>query len=552
MRIAPRIISIFLPLFLVPMIFLTFAATATARKAISAVATDFLQFKAAELDRFAASQYNLLNQNGLSDNPEYIAAAKRAVAEYAGGLVQAPTQLIFAMDASGNIAFSTSSLELSENEGENIRGLSGTDSANLVNLTLGDQQRVGVVRSFAPFDWTILITDRTSSFFRFIDQITVESVVISGVALIAVVILTIVFARLLTTPLHQIVNAMQGIVETGDLGRRVNVPYADEVGMLGDSFNAMTGALENAYSDIKNYALQAAIAQRRESKIRNVFQKYVPKHVIDEFFVSPDSMLVGQSRTLAILFSDIRGFTTLSEHLSPHEIVESLNQYFGRVVDVIMKNRGLVDKYIGDAVMAFFGAPAEDTQSCLHSVLAAFDMLDQLEEFNQWQTEHDRSPVHIGIGINYGPVTIGNIGSEQKMDYTVVGDMVNVASRLEGLTRYYDQPLLVSESVRRRLHPGIPCRFIDRVQVKGRSGGLAVYTARRELTEAETSAWKLHEEAIVHYYDRDFARAARGFEQVIDVLPDDPIALFFLQRCKQYLVEAPPDNWTGVVTYTEK
>ncbi|WP_455382781.1 adenylate/guanylate cyclase domain-containing protein, partial [Salinispira pacifica] len=365
-------------------------------------------------------------------------------------------------------------------------------------------------------------------------------------------ILIIVFSRLLTSPLKQVVAAMRDIVHTGDLSRRVEIQYADEVGDLGNTFNSMTGALESAYSEIKNYALQAAISQKRESKIRNVFQKYVPNHVIEQFFVSPESMLVGQDRTLAVLFSDIRGFTTMSERMTSRDIVESLNQYFGRMVDAVMRNNGLVDKYIGDAIMAFFGAPADDAQSCLHSVLAALDMLEELNEFNRWQTEHGRAPIHIGIGINYGTVTIGNIGSQQKMDYTVVGDMVNVASRLEGLTRYYDESLLISESVHRRVGNQVPCRVIDRVQVKGRSRGFAIYSARRELAPEEEEAWKLHDRGIQYFYNRDFQEALGYFENVRRLLPNDPVAPIFIQRCRLYIENPPPDSWTGVVAYSEK
>lgn len=552
MRIAPRIISIFLPLFIVPMVFITFVATTSSREAITSTATRLLQFKAEQLLRFASSENQLLKSNGLADSPQFVTAAKQSVADYAVSLAGGPSELIAAFDAKAGLQFSTGKIELSPDEKSRLLDLIGTNVTGWREIPLGGAPRVAVIGRFEPFGWTLLVTDTRDTFFRVIDRITTESVLISLVALTAVILLVVVFSRLLTTPLKEVASAMRNVVQTGDLSGRVGVLYADEVGDLATGFNSMTGALENAYGEIKNYALQAAIAQRRESKIRNVFQKYVPNQVIEQFFVSPDSMLVGQDRALAVLFSDIRGFTTMSEQMTSRDIVESLNQYFGRMVDAVMRNNGLVDKYIGDAIMAFFGAPADDEQSCYHSVLSALDMQDELEQFNAWQTAHGRAPIHTGIGINYGMVTIGNIGSQQKMDYTVVGDMVNVASRLEGLTRYYDEPLLISESVHRRVGARVPCRVIDRVQVKGRTRGFAIYSAKRALSDAEAEAWKLHERGIQYYYNRDFAEAMHYFEGVHRLLPEDPVAPIFLQRCRTYIENPPPESWTGVVAYSEK
>ncbi len=552
MRIASRIIAIFLPLFLAPMVFLALISTTTAREGITTVATEFLEFKASELTRFAQSEYDLLSANGLEDSPQYIDAAKRAVANYAKGLTRGSTELIAAFEPDGAVAFSTSDVSLLPGEGSRLLSLIAAGKPGWIHLTVAGTRRVADLSFFKPFSWALVVSEKREAFFKSVDRITIESGITTGVSLLTVILLVIVLSGLITRPLNQVVQAMRDIVKTRDLTRRVEVPYADEVGELGDGFNAMTSALEQAYGEIKSYALKAAIAQRREMKIRNVFQKYVPNQVIEQFFASPESMLVGEDRALAILFSDIRDFTSLSEGMSSREIVESLNQYFGRMVDAIMQRRGLVDKYIGDAIMAFFGAPADDEQSALHSVQAGLAMNEELAAFNAWQSERGRTPIRIGVGINYGTVTVGNIGSEAKMDYTVIGDMVNVASRLEGLTKFYQEPILISESVQQFVVGKVPCRLVDRVQVKGRKRGLAIYGVRGTLSEREERAWTLHEEALHSYYDRDFAGALRRFTEVVTLLPEDAVAPAFVKRCRLYLASPPPADWTGVVAHTQK
>ena len=174
----------------------------------------------------------------------------------------------------------------------------------------------------------------------------------------------------------------------------------------------------------------------------------MPKEVIDVYVRNPESMLKGRSEVLAVLFSDIRGFTTISERMMPEDIVQSLNSYFDIMVDVIMEHHGgIVDKYLGDCIMALFGAPARHDDDALRAVRTAFEMLERLPPFNAEQQKKRRPPFRVGIGITYGVVTVGNIGSEKKMDYTVIGDKVNLASRLQDLTKVYREPLLFEGSV---------------------------------------------------------------------------------------------------------
>ena len=372
------------------------------------------------------------------------------------------------------------------------------------------------------------------------------------ISLVLTIILLIFFSSYLTKPLEQIVEAIKNIITTNDLTTKVSLQYKDETGKLGHYFNIMTGELDKAYKQMKMYALQAVVSKHKEMKIRNIFQKYVPKSVIDKFFDEPESMLTGENRILAVLFSDIRGFTTISEGLPPDELVESLNKYFETMVDVITGRNGIVDKYIGDAIMAFFGAPVHHSDDALQAVLAGLNMIERLEEFNNWQKKQGRDEFKIGIGINYGVVTIGNIGSEKKMDYTVIGDMVNLASRLEGLTKLYKEPLLISESLYKKASRHLQCRMIDKVIVKGKTESVKIYSVKKELTTTMKDAWEAHETGIEHYYQKDFRTAMSYFQIAHKLLPDDYCSEMFLHRSEKYIASPPAPEWSGDTVLNRK
>jgi class 3 adenylate cyclase len=294
------------------------------------------------------------------------------------------------------------------------------------------------------------------------------------------------------------------------------------------------------------------VARKREFKIRNIFQLYVPKEVIDEVFVKPESMLVGSNKEAAILFSDIRGFTTISEKLAPDDLVDSLNRYFDAMVGVIVDRGGTVDKYIGDAIMAVFGAPVPHSDDALRSVLAGLEMTKRLEEFNADQLAKGKDPFRIGVGISYGVVTAGNIGCDLKMNYTVIGDEVNLASRIEGQTKRYKQPILISGAIYQRVKNELPCRLVDYVAVKGKKVGVRIYTARSEVAGREAEAWTLHEKALERYFSRDFRGASELLLKVLELLPGDVPAELFLERCRAYSSAPPPPDWDGVEVLTEK
>jgi class 3 adenylate cyclase/HAMP domain-containing protein len=481
-----------------------------------------------------------------------VAATQAAIESYTASIVRSPTEVIFALDAAGELVMKTGDLEVRPAEKAALKALAAGKKRELATPRIGGVDRVVKGFWFEPFGWYLVVSEQRATFYSRVSQITTRTLYILGAAILGGVVLIMMFASYLTRPLTKVVATMENVIRTGDLSSRVAVEYHDEIGKLAHTFNLMVGQLERNYKDIKTFAFKAAVAKNREYKIRNIFQKYVPGEVIDEFFKNPEGMLVGNNRVLAVLFSDIRGFTSISEKMAPDELVSSLNSYFDVMVDVIDQRKGTVDKYIGDAIMAFFGAPVKHSDDALQSVLAGIEMNEALVDFNARQAKLGKPEFRMGVGINYGVVTVGNIGTKTKMNYTIIGDMVNLASRLEGLTKEYRQPLLISEGLQSRVKEQVPTRLIDRVAVKGKSQGVKIFTARRNLSNAETEAWALHNGAMELYYSRDFKGAVERFQQVQRILPQDFAAELMENRCLDYIQNPPPANWDGVEVMDHK
>ena len=541
----------------VPLIIATLTLTGissffSATNGITRIAKDFLGFKADELENQAQSQWGLLVENNLSDKPEMVGATQAAVRGYAESILRSPTEVILALDKDGNLAMATGDMKLQPDELPALLKLITAKNTELNTIRMGGHDRVTKGFWFDPFGWYLMVTEERSTFYNQVNEITQRSAIILAGAILLAVLLMLLFAQYLTRPLTRVANTMKNIIATNDLSQRVVVEYKDEIGGLAQTFNLMVGELERAYGQIKGFAFKAVLAQKREQKIRNIFQKYVPNEVIDQFFANPDKMLVGENRVLSVLFSDIRSFTSISERMAPDDLVESLNRYFNVMVDIIMNKGGIVDKYIGDAIMAFFGAPVKHEDDALKSVMAGLEMDDALTGFNARQKAAGKPEWQIGVGINFGEVTVGNIGTEKKMDYTVIGDMVNLASRLEGLTKQYHQRLIISETLQEKVKDTVPWRLLDYVAVKGKKEGVKIYSAKLKLEGTEREAWDMHNAAMDDYYGRHFATAARKFQDVGRMLPDDFASTLLRDRCLLYDKDPPPENWDRVEVMKSK
>lgn len=221
---------------------------------------------------------------------------------------------------------------------------------------------------------------------------------------------------------------------------------------------------------------QYFVEGREKRQVKRLFARYVPKDVFDQLMVDPSrARLGGQRREMTVLFSDIRGFTTFSEKGQPEEIVQQLNEYFSRMVEVLFAYHGTLDKFVGDAVMALFGAPLDDPDHADHAVQAGLAMLSELEALNRSWAERGRPTLAIGVGVNTGDMVAGNIGSEAIMSYTVIGDAVNLGSRLESLNKQYGTTLIISEMTRARLKGRYDIRPLGDVVVKGKTQPVVIY-----------------------------------------------------------------------------
>ena len=296
-------------------------------------------------------------------------------------------------------------------------------------------------------------------------------------------------------------------------------------------------------------------------RTRRTLERYVSKNLVAEILENPDgyySSLRGVRVPVTILFSDLIGFTTLAEKADPEALVAQLNEYLSRMTSEIFSNGGTLDKFIGDAIMAVWGnvrslGTAQDAKSCAR---AALGMRRELSQLNQTWREQGRMGLGMGIGINQGEVIVGNIGSQDRMDPTVIGDAVNLASRLEGLTRIYGVDMLVGASVAELVRDEVYLRSVARVQVKGKTKPVDVFTfvaARREETDPEFLKWlETYEEALEKFRTRDFTDAKILFSRFLEFYPDDLLAKMYLQRALEY-EQAPPDEaWEAIEVFKKK
>ena len=553
MKIRVKIILVVLPIIILSLSLYQRAVYSSARLGITRIAQSFLHFKASELQKFAEGQWNLLVENNFAGRPDMVEAAKKAVLLYAQSIILSDTEIIFALDENGEIAITTSPLEIRPAEMERLSLLLAEENPGIFHVELGGIRRVFTAFYFTPFRWHVLLTEKEVSFYQDVNRIRFQTLVALAAASAVAVLMLVFFARTLTKPLERVVSVMNDISSGAELSSRVEMEFEDETGKLALAFNQMISELQKAYAHIKSYAFEAVLAGKKEQRIRQIFQKYVPKDLIDKFFASPESMLVGENRELTILFSDIRSFTAISEKMAPDDLVNSLNRYFSEQVNIIMNRNGIVDKYIGDAIMALWGAPVKHKDDALQALLSGLAMIEAVKIFNKDQNKLGKPEFQTGIGINYGVVTVGNIGCDRKMDYTVIGDAVNLASRMEGLTKNYQVDILISEYLYdvinsledvKELLPSF--RLLDSVAVKGKTRGVKIYTAKTSLSADEKKAWDFHNQGMTLYYQRNFAGAAKFFQGALNLIPGDYNAEKLLQRCKVYTSAPPPPDWNGV------
>ena len=298
------------------------------------------------------------------------------------------------------------------------------------------------------------------------------------------------------------------------------------------------------------------LERKQKTFIRGAFSQYLSPAVIDMIVKDPDKLkLGGERREMTAFFSDIQGFSTVSESLTPEELVQLLNEYLTSMCEVISSYNGTVDKFEGDAIIAFWGAPLDNPDHARDGCMAALDMQERNIELRKKLREENRPMLYTRMGINSGPIVVGNMGSATKTDYTMMGDNVNLAARLEGANKFYKTYTMIAENTYKLAEDSIDVRYLDVVRVVGKNEPVKIYqllAKKNQLAGSMQEVLEHYEKGMNCYKNLNFKDAIMNFENALKLEPEDGPCLTYVNRCKMYLEQPPPKDWDGVFNFTEK
>ncbi|BBJ00043.1 adenylate/guanylate cyclase domain-containing protein [Ferrigenium kumadai] len=297
------------------------------------------------------------------------------------------------------------------------------------------------------------------------------------------------------------------------------------------------------------------VESRTKRQITGLFGQYVPSELVEEMAEHPESVsMEGDSREMTILFSDVRGFTTISEGLDAKELTLLMNEFLTPLSRVVYKHRGTIDKYMGDCIMAFWGAPLPDPEHAKHAILAGIEMQKTLHDLQPYFKERGWPEIHIGVGINTGRVSVGNMGSEVRVAYTVMGDAVNLASRLEGITKQYGVGVVVGEHTREAV-PDFVYRELDHVRVKGKDKPVAIFEPiglNGEVDRDVLEEIKMFHQALKMYRKQDWEEAELQLYNLQRIYPQCKLYQVYAERVAYFRKNPPAADWDGVFVFETK
>jgi adenylate cyclase len=320
-------------------------------------------------------------------------------------------------------------------------------------------------------------------------------------------------------------------------------------------FPVATGLLMVVVLFAFNMSYGYLVEERGKRKLANQFSQYIPPELVEELSENPEAMAIGsENKEMTVLFSDVRSFTTISESLKPEELSRLMNEYLTPMTEIIFRHRGTIDKYMGDAIMAFWGAPLEDPEHARHALAAASAMLVELGEMQKRFQAKGWPAIRIGVGLNTGSMSVGNMGSEFRRAYTVMGDAVNLGSRLEGLTKNYGVEMIVNETTASAV-PEYAYRELDRVRVKGKDKPVTIFEPlglKEQLAAAVRRELDLYREALKLYRGMNWDMAELQFLNLQKANPQHLLYAEYLHRIGVFRANPPPDGWDGVFTHQSK
>ena len=290
--------------------------------------------------------------------------------------------------------------------------------------------------------------------------------------------------------------------------------------------------------------------------VKSAFENFMDPKVVHEILKEPEDIkLGGEEREVTVYFSDIEKFSSISEKLQPAELIELLNEYLSEMTDQILDHGGFLDKYIGDAIVAAFGTPLEQPDHAVKACLATIDNQKRLRELNVKFKEEGRLQIKARIGLNSGRVLVGNVGSMNRLSYTVIGDEVNLGARLEAANKYYGTYIMISERTYELAKDHIEARELDMIRVVGKEKPVKVYELierKGQIEESKREVIKLYEDGLKMYREKEWQKAIDLFQEALDKDPHDGPSLTYVERCKGYIQDPPPENWDGVYVLTAK
>lgn len=316
-------------------------------------------------------------------------------------------------------------------------------------------------------------------------------------------------------------------------------------------FTLYTSFLAVGLGYIGSTAYKFISERKQKGMIKGMFSQYVSGAVVDDLISDPDKLqLGGERRELSVFFSDIAGFSTFSENKEPEELVRFLNEYLSAMTQIVFDNKGTLDKYIGDAVMAFWGAPTPTKDHAYLAVKSALDMQVKIAEMVERWRQEGQPLIHARMGINTGDMVVGNVGGVQRFDYTVMGDNVNLASRLEGANKEYGSSIMIADSTYEQVKDRFHTRELDFLTVKGKSVPIKVYEVfdfvENVLPEKKVKCIEAYNKGLHEYKSMNFEKAISFFEEALTHDPDDYTSSMYIKRCKSLIQDPPPADWDGV------
>jgi adenylate cyclase len=299
------------------------------------------------------------------------------------------------------------------------------------------------------------------------------------------------------------------------------------------------------------------VSQHEKRMITGAFSHYVPKKVVEQILADPDKLtLGGEERLVTIMFTDVAGFTSISEKLSPAQLVHLLNEYLTEMTDTVLEHEGIIDKYEGDAIMAEFGVPVSHDKHAFMACKAALDMQEKLKILRKkWKAE-GKPQLRARIGINSGEVIVGNMGSRDVFDYTVMGDHVNLGSRLEGANKFYGTYIMISEFTYKYIKDDFYARELDLIRVKGKEKPIKVFELMASKEDKHSEQFlkllEIYAKGLEYYKTQQWNEAVDSFDACLKLFPEDAPSTEYRSRCIEYKFNSPGPDWDGVTVMTEK